>query len=212
MGKLKLFAVFLTPILLALVPLQGFAAEESTTVFRGIAFGDSQKTVRLKTLQDDFFNSPMVNLGDEALSPRGTEDLIINGHSFQLIFFFNKAGLYRLDLMGAPQDGDQFESLRKATGTLKAVLVPGLDEPTNSSRVNSVEDLKDGFTTFHYWSNDHTPGNREVFLGIARSQTGYKASLSLRDPSRAGEDPLPSTTPSPPELSTDEAARLFSSR
>ncbi len=186
-------------------------AQESSEqpVFREITFGDSQRTVRQKVLSDTFFDAPMVNLGDEALSPEGNVDLRIEETPLDLVFFFNRRGFYRLDASTTMVPEDKFDSpLRTHLDRLRSSMESRYGDPSLTQRQEPGDVAPGDFVTVDYWDSKDIDPNRTIWVGISAQDSGYKASLIIQDPSRtdAGSYQLSVEVP---KVSLDEASNHF---
>lgn len=202
--------VLLIAVTLALSGTTSSAVAAPDSVFRSLKFGDTRTTVRIKTLRDDFFSAPMVNLGKEALSPEGDEDLLVEDLPLNLIFFFNQGGLYRLDASGPEVSEDHFDTkLANHLNVLEEVISNRYGDPSYRQSLDPSEVSSSSFKTQAYWSEEELEGNREIWVGVSGAEDGYEGSLIVQDSARAEADPLSSSKASPPEVSAKEASELF---
>jgi len=187
-----------------------FAQSDRVTVFRDLAFGDSQLDVRRKVLEDDFFSVPMVNRGESALSPRGDVDIRIGDTGLDLIFFFNQAGLYRLDASGGLLGEDQFNQISEnRIGEMKSMLTRAYGSPSFTQR-HEPDDFDAGeFRTMAYWSSEHLEIQKEIWLGISRQENQFQLTLIIQDPERADQPEYSLPDRSVPEVSAEQASELF---
>ncbi len=184
--------------------------ETGEPVFRSLRFGDSQTEVRMKILEDEVFSVPMVNRGEAALSPKGEFDLEIESVQLDLVFFFNQAGLHRMDATGEQVSEDEYGSrLNEQGDVLKEVLETSFGDPTSTQR-HEASTFDDGeFKPIAYWSPDHLEAQKEIWLGYNRLDDGFQLYLIVQDPERSDQPEYEPPETSPPTFDRDEAAELF---
>lgn len=186
------------------------AQSERVTVFRDLVFGDNQIEARQKVLQDDFFSVAMVNRGESALSPRGEVDLQIGENRLDLIFFFNQAGLYRLDASGELLGEDQFEEIRENhMSQMKDLLSERYGSPSFTQRHEPGDFDRGEFRTFVYWSSEHLELPKEIWLGISRDGDQFQLTLIIQDPKRADKPEYSVPDRSGPSVTVKQASEFF---
>lgn len=187
-----------------------FAQVGRPTVFGELAFGDTQKQARLTVLEGKLFSVPMVNLGAEALSPKGDVDVRIDDTGLDLIFFFNRSGLYRMDGSGEVVSADQFDTkLRSRVETLQSTVEARLGAPSYTRRQDREDVDAGAFKTVAYWSSDDLEESREIWVGITGNEDGYQPTLIIQGPKWTDGEPLESVTEDVPSLTPESASELL---
>lgn len=209
--KRSFFVIVLALMVSFVVPTSTvFGQGDRPTVFGDLAFGDTQKQARLAVLEGELFSVPMVNLGAEALSPKGEVDVRIGETALDLVFFFNRKGLYRMDGSGEVVSADQFDTiLRSRVETLQSTVEDRFGSPSYTQRQDR-EDIDAGaFKTVAYWSSDDLEGSREIWVGITGTEDGYQPTLIIQGPKWADGEPLESASEDVPNLTPESASELL---
>lgn len=204
----RTFLILIGLLVLGVVPLPAQEPAEQP-VLRDIPFGDSQGTVRKKVLADTFFSVPMLNRGDEALSPQGDVDVRLEGTPLDLVFFFNRRGFYRLDASTTRVPEDEFDStLRTHLDRLRKAMESRYGAPSVTQQQEAGDVAAGDFVTVAYWNNEDLETSRTIWVGISGQEPGYQASLIVQDPTRTDAEPLQSSS-EVPKVSVDAASNLF---